>query len=566
MKRRFPTIHRGPMRGNSRAFLHGMGMSDADIDLPQIAVVHTGGEMSPCNLNLRDQAMQVRAGIFAAGGYPHETPVVSVSDGLTMAHQGMRFSLVSRELIADSYETTMRAHCWDGAVALGVCDKNLPGLMMGMVRVNAPAVFLHGGATLPGRIGGRDISALDAFETVGRMIAGEAGADELDAYRRAAIPTPGACAGQFTANTMGMAAEAMGLSPVGVSMVPAVHSERAVLLRDAGALVMAAIRGDAPCPREIVTRAAVENACALVAATGGSTNAALHLPAIAHEAGLAFTLDDAAKVFARTPLIGNLSPGGRYLARDVHEIGGTAVILRALIAGGHVDGTALTVTGRTLAEEVALAPDPDGEVVRPLSRPIAPTGGLVVLKGNLCPGGALLKVAGLPSLAFRGPARVFDGEAAAQEAVEGRTYAEGEVIVVRGEGPRGSPGMKEMLGLTALLYGQGMGAKTALLTDGRFSGASRGMCIGYATPEAAVGGPIGLVRDGDIIAIDATPGVATITLEVDAATLSARAAALPAAPRRPLGGVLEKYAAVVGGADRGAVTHSGPIDMTGDFD
>jgi dihydroxy-acid dehydratase len=564
--RRFPTIYRTPMRENSKAFLYGMGMSDDDIARPQIAVAHTGGGMSPCNMNLREQAQAAIEGVHAAGGYPHETPVVSVSDGLTMAHPGMRFSLISRELIADSVEATMRAHCWDGIVAIGGCDKNLPGLMMGIVRVNAPGVFLHGGSTLPGWVRGREISVLDAFETVGRMIAGEADREELEEYQRNAIPGPGSCAGQFTANTMGMVAEALGLSPMGVSMLPAGHSGRAAALRAAARAVVAAVEGDGPLPRDIVTRAALENACAVVAATGGSTNAALHIPAIAHEAGIDFGLDDAARVFARTPLIGNLSPGGAYLAAHVHRIGGTGVILKELIAGGHVDGTALTVTGQTLAEAVASAPAPDGEVVRPLSDAIAATGGVVVLKGNLCPRGALLKVAGLRELTFRGPARVFDGEAAAQAAVETRAYREGEVLVVRGEGPKGAPGMKEMLGITALLYGQGMGAKVALLTDGRFSGASRGMCIGYASPEAAAGGPIGLVQDGDMILIDARPGVSRITLEVDEGDLASRASALGARPTLRHGGLLEKYAACVQGAERGAVTHSGGVDTRGDLD
>lgn len=565
MPRRFPTIYSSLTRSNSRAFLHGLGLSEEEIDRPHVAVVHTGGEMSPCNANLRSQAMEVKTGVYGAGGYGHECPVVSVSDGLTMAHPGMRFSLISRELIADSVEATMRAHCWDGIVALGACDKNLPGLMMGILRVNAPGVFLHGGATMPGRIGGRDISALDAFETVGRMIAGEADEAELRAYQACAIPTSGACAGQFTANTMGMASEAMGLSPVGIAMLPAVYAERGAWLRRAGALAMAAVRGDAPLPRDIVTRTAIENACALVAATGGSTNAALHLPAIAHEAGLDFTLDDAGTVFARTPLIAALSPGGPYLAKDLHEIGGTAVILKELIASGHVDGTQLTVTGQTLAEAVADAAPPDGTVVVPASAPLAETGGVVVLHGNLCPEGALIKVAGLPALTHRGPARVFEGEAACQHAIETRDYAEGDVIVVRGEGPKGSPGMKEMLGITALLYGQGMGAKVALVTDGRFSGASRGMCIGYVGPEAASGGPIGLVENGDTIAIDARPGIATMTLELDDAEISRRRAARGAPQMPPHGGLLEKYAAVVRGAHRGAVTHSGAVDTSGDI-
>ena len=564
--RRFPTIYSTLMRENAKAFLYGMGMSDDDIAKPQIAIAHTGGGMSPCNMNLGQQAGFAADGVRQSGGYPHETPVVSVSDGLTMAHPGMRFSLISRELIADSVEATMRAHCWDGLISIGGCDKNLPGLMMGLVRVNAPGVFLHGGATLPGRVRGREVSALDAFETIGRMIAGDADRAELEDYQRHAIPGPGACAGQFTANTMGMVSEALGLSPVGISMVPATDPGREGLMHTAARAVVAAIEGSGPRPRDSVTRTAIENACAIVAATGGSTNAALHIPAIAHEAGIDFGIEDAARIFQRTPLIGNLSPGGKYLAAHVNAIGGTPVILKELITGGYIDGSALTVTGRTLTEAVAAAAPPDGDVIRPLSNAVAPTGGVVVLTGNLCPKGALLKVAGLPSLTFRGPARVFDGEAAAQGAVETRAYSDGDVLVVRGEGPKGSPGMKEMLGITALLYGQGMGSKTALLTDGRFSGASRGMCIGYASPEAAIGGPISLVEEGDIIAIDARPDVASITLEVDDAKLERRRVArgIPALPR--YGGLLEKYAASVQGAERGAVTHSGAVDASGDID
>jgi dihydroxy-acid dehydratase len=550
------------MRSNSKAFLYGMGLSEEEIERPHVAVVHTGGEMSPCNILLAGQANQIKTGIYGAGGYGHETPVMSVSDGLTMAHSGMRFSLISRELIADSVEATMRAHCFDGIAALGACDKNLPGLMMGMIRVNAPGVFVHGGAALPGRVEGRDVTVLNAFEGIGAMIAGDITEAELDHFQRVSIPTGGACAGQFTANTMAMVSEAIGLAPMGLSMLPAVYSERLHRLRAAGRLVVEMIEGNGPLPREIVTRAALENACAIVAATGGSTNAALHIPAIAHEAGIDFDLDAVSAVFARTPLIGDLSPGGPYLARDVHEIGGTGVILRELMRGGFVDGTALTVTGHTLAEELQSAGAPDGTVVHSLDTPIAPTGGVVVLKGNLCPDGALLKVAGLKSLQHFGPARVFDGEAACQRAIEQRAYEAGDVIVVRGEGPKGAPGMKEMLGITALLYGQR--ADVALLTDGRFSGASRGMCIGYASPEAASGGLLSKVCDGDIITIDARPEHASITLDVPEDELANRKAAVVNNPNR--GGLLEKYAAAVRSANKGAVTHSGAVDTSGDLD
>lgn len=561
-RRRFPTIYNSPMRSNSRSFLYGMGLSEEEIDRPHIAVAHTGGEMSPCNMHLASQAQEIKTGIYGAGGYGHETPVISVSDGLTMAHPGMRFSLISRELIADSVEATMRAHCFDGIVALGACDKNLPGLMMGILRVNAPGVFLHGGAALPGHLAGEDITVLDAFEAIGKTLAGEIEPDKVDPYMRNAIPTAGACAGQFTANTMAMVSEAIGLAPLGLSMVPAVYSERLHRLRAAGKTIMRVIAGDAPLPREIVTRAALENACAIVAATGGSTNATLHLPAIAHEAGIDFDIDAVGAVFERTPLIGNLSPGGKYLARDLYHIGGTGVILAELLKGGYIDGSALTVTGRNLAEELSGTPAPDGEIVFPLDKRIAANGGLVVLKGNLCPDGAVLKTAGLKKLTHRGPARVFDNEDACQKAVEQLQYDKNDVIIVRNEGPKGAPGMKEMLGITALLYGQK--AEVALLTDGRFSGASRGMCIGYAGPESAIGGPISRVQDGDIISIDARPGVATITLEVEATELARRDPAPNGHAAR--GGILEKYAAVVRGANKGAVTHSGAVDTSGDWD
>ena len=547
----------GLIRASTRSFLYALGQDDEDILRPHVAVIHTWGEMSPCNMNLNEQAGHAKTGIYAAGGMPHECPVVSVSDGLSMAHSGMRFSLVSRELIADSVEATVRGHQWDGIFALGACDKNLPGLMMGMLRCNVPSIFLYGGAALPGQLHGRDVNVVDSYEMVGAVIAGTATLEQLDEMSHACLPTAGSCAGQFTANTMGMVGEALGLSQLGSSMVPAVFSERAPLARRAARILMRAVMNDAPLPRDIVTRKALENACAVVSATGGSTNAALHIPAIAHEAGIQFDLDDVAAVFTRTPLIADLKPGGKYLARDVYYIGGAPVILRELLKGGHIHGDVLTVTGRTMKQELNDAHAPDGEVVHTLSKAIAANGGVAVLKGNLCPDGALLKTAGLKSLKHRGPARVFESEEACQVAVQNRIYKEGDVIVVRNEGPRGGPGMREMLGITALLYGQGMGHKVALLTDGRFSGASRGMCIGYASPEAASGGPIGLIRDGDIIAIDAK--ARSIKVELSEKELAKRRVAQKHVERKPLGGVLEKYAAVVGPANKGAVTHSGKV-------
>lgn len=559
---RSATIYEGTVRATTRSFLHALGQDDEDIARPHVGVFHTGGEMSPCNLNLREQAQHAKTGIYAAGGTPHECPVVSVSDGLTMAHSGMRFSLISRELIADSVEASVRGHQWDGIFGIGACDKNLPGLMMGMVRCNVPSVFVHGGSALPGQmpgVQGRDLNVVDTYETIGKVLAGDATQDELDAISRACLPTAGACAGQFTANTMGMVSEALGLAPIGSSMVPAVFSERAPLLRRAARALMAAVMGEAPLPRDIVTRQALENACAVVSATGGSTNAALHIPAIAHEAGIRFHLDDVAEVFARTPLIADLRPGGKYLARDMFYIGGAGVVLRELLRSGHLHGDVLTYTGRTLAQELDTAQAPDGQVVRSVEQALSRDGGLAVLKGNLCPQGALLKTAGLKTLVHRGPARVFESEEQAQAAVQAMHYQAGDVLVIRNEGPKGSPGMREMLGITALLYGQGMGDQVALLTDGRFSGATRGLCIGYAGPEAADRGPIAGLRDGDMIAIDARPKARSISVQLSEAELAQRLATLPTQAMPPHGGLLEKYALTVRPSHQGAVTHSGAV-------
>lgn len=560
MTRRFRSaaIHEGLLRAPTHAFLQALGQSDEEIARPHVGVFHTGGEMSPCNLALREQALHARTGVYAHGGMPHECPVVSVSDGLSVAHAGMRYSLVSRELIADSVEASTEAHQWDGIFAIGGCDKNLPGLMMGMLRCNVPGIFVYGGSTLPGTYQGRETHIGETYEAVGRVLAGETTIDEVTARARSCIPTAGACAGQFTANTMGMVGEALGLSPMGSSMIPAVYSERAPMLRRAAAVLMRAVMADAPRPRDLVTRAALENACAVVSATGGSTNAALHLPAIAHEAGVPFTLDDVATVFARTPLLADLQPGGRFLARDLHHVGGAGIVLKALLDAGLLHGEALTITGRTMAEELRQQADPDGTVVHPVADARARDGGLTVLTGNLCPAGALLKTAGLSTLVHEGPARVFDSEELALEAVRARQYALGDVIVIRNEGPRGGPGMREMLGITALLYGQGVGQQVALLTDGRFSGATRGLCIGHAGPEAADGGPIAALRDGDIIRIDATAGVRHIGVALSDSELRTRLAALPPFTPRVRGGVLEKYTRLVGPAHLGAVTHRGP--------
>ncbi len=558
-------MHAGDLRAPTRAFLRGLGQDDEDIAKPHIGVIHTGGQMSPCNRTLQEQAQHAATGIYAGGGTTHECPVVSVSDGLSVAHPGMRFSLISRELIADSVEATVRGHLWDGIFALGGCDKNMPGLMMGMVRCNVPSVFLYGGSAIPGQADGHDVNVLDTYEMVGEVIAGTKTPADLEAMSRVCLPTAGSCPGQYTANTMGMVSEALGLAPLGSSMMPAVFSARAPLARRAGKALMQAVMAGGPLPRDIVTRKALENACAVVAATGGSTNAPLHLPAIAHEAGVRFTLDDVAEVLARTPLIADLKPGGRYLARDVFYAGGAPRILKALLDGGYLHGDCLTFSGATLAEALAHEEGPDGDVVHPTDAPLAATGGVVVLKGNLAPDGALLKVAGLKRLQHRGKVRVFESEEHCLVAVQAMAYDAGDVLVIRNEGPRGGPGMREMLGITALLYGQGLGEKVALITDGRFSGATRGMCIGYVSPEAAADGPIALLRDGDLVDIDARPDQLRLAVELDDATLAQRRRELlerPAENRR-LGGLLEKYAATVGSAHLGAVTHSGvPVEET----
>jgi dihydroxy-acid dehydratase len=545
-------------RAPHRAFLRGAGFSDAQIAQPFVGVVTTEAEVTPCTMGLAAQAAHAKRGIAAAGGTPFEFTTIAVSDGLSMAHRGMRFSLISRELIADSVEAVVRAHCYDALIGFAGCDKTLPGVMMALVRCNLPGAFLFGGSALPGTFEGREISMLDTYEAVGGVLAGTVTPDALARMERVCLPTRGACAGQFTANTMAMVAEALGLAPLGSSMVPAVDAARPALAAATGAQLMDTLRRGGPLPRDLVTPSSLANAAALVAATGGSTNAALHLPAIAHEAGIRFTLDDVAAVFARTPVIADLRPGGRFHARDVHLAGGCPAILAELLRGGFLDGDVPTLDGRRLAEALAEAAPPDGRVIRTVDQALSPTGGLVVLRGNLCPDGALLKVAGLRALTFSGPARVFECEEDCMAVVRARAYRAGEVLVIRNEGPRGGPGMREMLGVTALIYGQGMGERVALLTDGRFSGATRGMCIGYAGPEAALGGPLALLRDGDVIHIDAAG--ARLDVAVDDAEMQRRHAAWRPPPRPRLAGVLQKYAATVGPAHLGAVTHDGAVE------
>jgi dihydroxy-acid dehydratase len=545
-------------RAPHRAFMRAMGLDDAALARPMVGVVSMKGEQTPCNMTHDFQVEAAKEGIAEAGGTPREFTTISVSDGISMNHEGMKFSLFSRELIADSIEAVVHGLAYDALIGFGGCDKTLPGVMMGMIRCNVPSIFIYGGSALPGRFRGNTLTVLDSYEAVGSFMTGEIDQDTLMGIERTCLPTIGACAGQFTANTMAMVSEAMGLTIPNVSMIPGVYPERAQVARRAGRLVMDLLDRGGPLPRDVVTRKSLENGAAIVAATGGSTNAALHLPAIANEAGIAFTIDDVGEVFARTPLIGNLRPGGKYTAKDVYDIGGAAVVIRALVESDHIDGTCLTITGKTIADEYGGANAPDGEVIFPTAKPIMPDGGVAVLKGNLCPDGAVIKVAGLKSLLFEGIARVFEDEESCVEAVRNRNYAAGEVLVIRNEGPVGGPGMREMLGVTALIYGQGMGEKVALITDGRFSGATRGMCIGYVSPESFVGGPLALVRNGDRIRIDA--GARWMELLVDDRELGQRREAWKPRPPRHRAGALAKYARLVGQAPSGAVTHKGAAE------
>ena len=537
-------------RAPHRAFLRSLGLSDADLQKPFVGVASTDGRVTPCNALLGQFARESCAAVREAGGVPFDFASISVADSMSMNHGGMRYSLVSRELIADGVEAVVRGHAYDALLGFAGCDKTLPGMMMAMVRLNLPSVFVYGGAALPGSWRGRDVTVLDTYEAVGAVLAGEMKPEELRELEHVCLPTLGSCPGQFTANTMAMVSETLGLALPGSATLPAVAQDRNSVARNAGHAVMRVLKNGGPLPRDLVSKKSLENACAAVAATGCSTNAALHIPAIAHEAGIRFTLDDFARVAKRTPLIADMKPGGRFLAKDLHAVGGVYAVLKALLTHGALHGDCLTLSGTTLEKALKDHPGADGEVVR--REPIMESGGLVVLKGNLAPQGALIKVAGLKSLAFEGRARVFDSEEACTEIVEKRAYKAGEVLVIRYEGPRGGPGMREMLGVTALIYGQGMGEKVALLTDGRFSGATRGMMIGYVSPEAAAGGPLALVKSGDRIRIDASAG--TLTLLVPLQELKKRKAKAP--KRAPVSGVLEKYAALVGSAHQGAVTHA----------
>ncbi len=559
-KMKLPSRHVsiGPERAPHRSYYYAMGMTAEEIARPFVGVVSAGNDSAPCNTTLNAQADIAREGVIAAGGTPRRFNTITVTDGIAMGHQGMKSSLVSREVIADSVELSVRGHCYDALVGFAGCDKSLPGMMMAMLRLNVPSVFVYGGSILPGRFHDRDVTVVDVFEAVGSHAAGRCPLSELEALEKVACPGDGACGGQFTANTMACVAEAIGLSLPNSNMAPAPHASRADYAKAAGRAVMACLERNLR-PRDICTREAFENAARVVAATGGSTNAALHLPAMAHEAGISFTLFDVAEIFRSTPYIADLKPGGRYVARDMHLAGGVYMVMKTLLEGGFLNGDCLTVTGRTLAENLAdIAWNPQQDVIRPVSNPLSPTGGVVGLRGSLAPDGAIVKVAGMTNLCFEGPARVFDCEEDAFQAVESRAYREGEVLVIRYEGPKGGPGMREMLSTTAALYGQGMGDKVALITDGRFSGATRGFCIGHVGPEAADGGPIALIEDGDLIRIDADKG--TIDLLVSEEILAGRRARWQPRPHDYQSGALWRYARTVGPAHLGAV--KGPETMT----
>ena len=561
-KSKLPSRHVsvGPERAPHRSYYYAMGLTEEEIARPFVGVVSAGNDSAPCNTALDAQADICRAGVEKGGGMPRRFNTITVTDGIAMGHQGMKSSLVSREVIADSVELSVRGHCYDALVGFAGCDKSLPGMMMSMLRLNVPSIFVYGGSILPGTYQGEDVTVVDVFEAVGRYTANNNSCplSELIALEKVACPGHGACGGQFTANTMACVGEAIGLSLPNSNMTPAPFKSREEIAVAAGEQVMALLARNLR-PRDICTRAAFENAARVVAATGGSTNAALHLPAMAHEAGIEFDLFDVAEIFKSTPYIADLKPGGKYVAKDMHEAGGVYMAMRTLLDGGFLDPEPLTVTGKTLGENIEeITWNPDQKVFYDVKTPITPTGGVVGLKGSLAPEGAIVKVAGMERLQFTGSARVFECEEEAFEAVEKRQIAEGSVIVIRYEGPKGGPGMREMLATTAALYGQGMGEKVALITDGRFSGATRGFCIGHVGPEAAECGPIALVEDGDTISIDAEKG--TIDLEVDEATLAERRKAWQPREHDYQSGALWRYAQNVGPAVKGAVTHPGAAE------
>ncbi len=556
-KKKLPSRHTslGPDRAPHRSFYYAMGETEKDVSKPFIGVVSTWNEAAPCNIALMRQAQSVKKGVRASGGTPREFCTITVTDGIAMGHEGMKSSLISREVIADSAELTVRGHCYDALVGIAGCDKSLPGLMMSMVRLNVPSVFIYGGSILPGKYKGKDVTVVDVFEAVGKHSSGQMSAKELRKLELVACPTAGACGGQFTANTMACVSEAIGLALPYSAGTPAPYEERDKYAKASGRMVMELLAKKIK-PRDIVTRKALENAATIVAATGGSTNAALHLPAIANEAGIKFDLMDVAKIFKRTPYLADLKPGGKYVAKDMWLAGGVPMLLKTLYDGGYIHGDCMTVTGKTMKENLkGIKFNPKQKVLRAYSKPLSPDGGVVGLKGNLAPEGAIVKIAGLKKLQFTGRARCFDNEESAMKAVQSRKYKDGDVIIIRYEGPVGGPGMREMLSTTGAIYGQGKGEKVALITDGRFSGATRGFCVGHVGPEAALGGPIALLRNGDLIDIDAKKG--TINVRLTRAQLASRRRKWKTKKSDFGSGTLWKYAQTVGPASLGAPTHPG---------
>ncbi len=551
-------VTEGAARAPHRSYFYAMGLTEEEIHQPIVGVATCWNEAAPCNIALNRQAQVVKMGVKAERGTPREFTTITVTDGIAMGHEGMRSSLVSREVIADSVELTMRGHAYDALVGIAGCDKSLPGMMMAMVRLNVPSVFIYGGSILPGRHKGRDVTVQDLFEGVGEYQAGTMSEAELKVLEAIACPSSGACGGQFTANTMACVSEAIGLALMNSSGMPAPYESRDQYGDASGRAVMNLLEKNIRA-RDIVTREALENAARVVACTGGSTNAGLHLPAIAHEAGIDFDLDDVCEIFRDTPYFVDLKPGGSYVAKDLYEAGGVPVVLKELSRAGLMHEDVITASGRSMGEELAMIDRlADGRVIYPVDKPISPTGGVVGMKGNLAPEGAIVKIAGMTEeqLVFTGPAHVFECEEDAFQAVQERTYEEGEVLVIRNEGPAGGPGMREMLATTAALSGQGMGKKVALITDGRFSGATRGFCVGHVGPEAAAGGPIALVEDGDMITLDAKNGI--ISVDVSDEEFAKRRAAW-SGPRETIyaTGALWKYAQLVGATNKGAVTHPG---------
>jgi dihydroxy-acid dehydratase len=556
-KSKLPSRHTtvGPTSAPHRAMLYAMGLSEQEVAQPLVGVVTTWNEAAPCNITLSRQAQAVKKGVKAGGGTPREFTTITVTDGIAMGHAGMKSSLVSREVIADSTELTVRGHCYDALVGLAGCDKSLPGLMMAMVRLNIPSIFIYGGTILPGKFHGKDVTIVDVFEGVGKHAAHTMSDGDLRELELAALPTGGSCGGQYTANTMACVSEALGLALPGSAGTPAPYESRDRFCEQAGEQIMNLIKRQLR-PRDIVTRKALENAAVVVAATGGSTNAGLHLPAIANEAGIEFNLEDVCKIFRKTPYIADLMPGGKYTATDLYHVGGVSIVMKELLDAGLLHGDCITVTGKTQAENLRSIKFPkDQKVVYRVKTPLSTTGGVVGLKGNLAPEGAIVKVAGMKKLQFSGPARVFDREEDALTAVLTQKVKMGDIIVIRYEGPKGGPGMREMLSTTSAIYGQGWGDKVALITDGRFSGGTRGFCIGHVGPEAAVGGPIGLLKNGDIIDIDAEKG--TLDVRLSKAEIEKRRKAWKPREHEFQSGTLWKYAQTVGPAYKGAVTQPG---------